>query len=312
MAGVSRVLVAGAGGVIGPPLLRLLRTEHEVIGLTRSDAGAERARAAGATAMVADALDRDAVRRAVEQAQPEVVINQLTAIPKRIDPRRLPEAFEMTNRLRAEATRNLIEAAPAARHVAQSVAFAYVNDGGPLKSEDDPLHHDAPKAFRPNVAGIAALEEATLAAGGVVLRYGHFYGPGTIYARDGSSTEQIRARKLPIVGRGRGLFSFVHVDDAARATAQALHSEQSGVYNVVDDDPAPAAEWIAEIARLIGAPPPRRVPAVLARLAAGPWSVEWMDRLRGATNARAKAVLGWTPRFPVWRDGFRHELGSAA
>lgn len=311
-----RVLVAGASGVLGRALVPLLAAAgHEVVGMARSEAGARRVADLGGEPVVCDALDADAVAAAVREARPDAIVNQLTAIPAAIRPRRVARQFAATNRLRAEGTANLIRAGEplGVRHVAESNAFSYDPAGERrVKHEDDPLNLRAPRTFRPNVAAIAALERQTLDAGGVVLRYGHLYGPGTVYARDGSTTAAVRARRLPVVGGGRGLFSFVHVRDAASATVAALALDGPRVLNVVDDEPAPSAEWIAELARLAGAPPPRRVPAAVAALAAGRWGVEWMDRLAGASNERARRELGWEPEHRHWRAGFAADLGEEA
>src|SRR5947209_2833515 len=309
-----KVLVAGGSGVVGSALLpTLINAGHTAIGLARSEDGTQRIRAGGADAVVVDALDGAALAAAVRRIDPEVVINQLTAIPQRLSPRRLARQFELTNRLRTEGTRNLLAAAKAADvrlYVAQSIAFAYETRGPAIKNEDASLYLSAPASFRPIVQAVADLETQTLEAGGVVLRYGQLYGPGTAYARDGDISRQIARRRLPIVGQGRGLFSFLHLQDAAAATVAALGQSSPGVYNVTHDEPGSSAEWITELASLLGAKPPRRVPAPVARLAAGRWAVEYMDQLRGASNALAKSTFGWEPTLPRWRDGFKAELAA--
>ena len=311
-----RVFVAGATGALGRPLLGVLREAgHDVVGMTRSEHKTALLREAGAEPVVCDAFDRDAVRDAVAAARPDVVVHELTDIPDSIDPRKFEKQFETTDRLRTEGTRNLVDAAVAAgarRIVAQSIAFAYEPGGEPAKTEEEPLFLDSPPPFRRSVHAIHELEGAvtgTAGIEGVVLRYGFFYGTGTAYAFDGSFGKAVRARRLPIVGRGSGVYSFIHVDDAARATALAVERGTPGVYNVVDDEPALVAEWLPLYAEALRAKPPRRAPAFLARLAAGRYGVYLMTGLRGASNAKAKRELGWEPRYPSWRQGFREALG---
>ena len=311
-----RVLVAGATGAIGRPLVPLLSTAgHEVIGLTRSAEKAEALRLTGAEAVVADALDAAAVERAVADAAPDVVVHQLTALPDDYEPRALAKAYPRTSRLRREGTRNLLAAARACgakRVVAQSIAFIYAPEGDALKDETARPWVDAPQPFGEALAACLDLERQVTEAGGglegVVLRYGFFYGPATYYARDGSIARQVLRRRLPVVGGGDGVFSHVHVDDAAAATVAAVEGGATGVYNVVDDDPAPMREWLPLYAEALGAPRPLRVPAVLARLVAGRATVEMATVLRGASNAKARTELGWTPRWASWRTGFREGL----
>lgn len=309
-----RVFVAGATGALGRALVPLLvDAGHQVTGMTRSPERGEGLRAAGADVAVADALDRHAVDRVVRAANPESVIHQLTDIPARIDPRKFRRQFAGTDRLRTEGTRNLVDAAAAAgarRVVAQSVAFAYAPAGPGLREEKDPLYLDAPGGFAPTVEALASLESAVTGSGidGVVLRYGQFYGPGTFYAANGSLAEMVRKRGLPLAGGGNAVSSFIHVHDAAAATMAALDGPP-GTYNVVDDDPARASEWLPEYARALGAPPPRRVPTLLVRLAAGPLGVHQLTKLEGASNAKVKGALGWAPRIASWRQGFRDALG---
>jgi 2-alkyl-3-oxoalkanoate reductase len=308
-----RVFVAGATGAIGRPLLALLVAEgHEVTGMTRSPERAAAVRAAGAEAAVADALDADAVTAAVRQARPEAVVHQLTAIPQRLDARKIVRDFALTDRLRTEGTRHLVAAAQAAdaRIVAQSIAFAYApGPPGTVHVEDDPLIADPPAQFKRSAAAVAELERVVLGAGGLALRYGYFYGPGTSISARGSLGEEVARRRLPIVGGGHGVWSFIHVEDAAHATAAALTRGSAGAYNVVDDEPAPVHEWAPAFADALGAKPPRRVPAWLARPLAGEYGVYTMTRTQGASNARAKAELGWAPRHASWREGFRTALG---
>ncbi|HWG09065.1 MAG TPA: NAD(P)-dependent oxidoreductase [Solirubrobacteraceae bacterium] len=309
-----RVFVAGATGAIGAPLVRLLIAGgHEVTGMTRSPAKAQALRVAGAEPAVADGLDADAVMRAVSQARPDAVVHELTSIPPSLDPRKIARDFELTDRLRTEGTRNLLAAARAAgatRVVAQSVAFAYApGPPGTVHVETDSLVTNPPKQFERSAAAIAELERAVLGAGGLVLRYGYFYGPDTSIARDGSLGREVARRRLPIIGGGHGVWSFIHVDDAARATAAALSNGASGAYNVVDDEPAAVRDWVPALAQALGAKRPRRVPAWLARPLAGEYGLMTMMRAQGASNARAKTELGWTPRYASWREGFRGGLG---
>jgi nucleoside-diphosphate-sugar epimerase len=313
-----RVLVAGATGAIGQPLVRaLLEGGHEVTGLTRRPEAAERLRAESAEAVVCDALDADSVRQALAQARPEVVVNELTSIPWKYSPRRLRKAFAATNHLRREGTRNLAAAASAAgarRLVSQSSAFAYEpGDGGP-NTEDAPLHLAARGGFREVVSAVAELERITLGEpglAGVVLRYGMLYGPGTAFAPDGSYPEQVQARKFPIGGGGEGVWSFLHVDDAVAATVLAVDSDATGIFNVVDDEPAPVREWLPRFAEAIGAPEPRALPGWMIRLVGGPMAADQMMRTRGASNRAARETLGWTPSVPSWREGFEAELSTS-
>jgi nucleoside-diphosphate-sugar epimerase len=313
-----RVFLAGATGAIGRALVPQLRDAgHEVVGMTRSEERGEELRRQGAEPVVCDAFDADGVMRAVEAARPDAVVNQLTDIPKALNPRKSSEQFEMNDRLRTEGSRNLMRAADAAgvrRAVAQSIAFAYA-PGQTLRTEDDDLFDGGPDHWGRTIAALRTLEQATLGSEsiegieGIVLRYGYFYGPGTSYASDGSTAEMVRKRGFPVVGGGAGVYSFIHVDDAAAATVAALDRGAPGIYNVVDDDPAPVSEWLPEYAAALGAPTPRRVPRLAARIAAGKLAVYMMTGLQGATNAKAKRELGWQPRWPTWRQGFREALG---
>ncbi len=311
-----RVFVAGASGAVGRPLLpRLVAAGHEVTGMTRSEKRAEDVRAAGASAAVVDVFDADALRAAMTEASPEVVVHELTSLPDRIDFRKA-DTYAATNRVRTEGTRNLIDGARAAgarRFVCQSIAFAYRPEGAGLKTEDDPLLDDAPGTFGSGVAALREMEGMVLGSEGIdglVLRYGFFYGPGTYYGEDGTSTEDVRRRRMPIVGRGTGVFSFIHVDDAADATVAAVERGAPGVYNVADDDPAPMSEWVPTFAQAAGAKPPRRVPVWLARFVAGKDVTGFALTLRGASNEKAKRELGWEPAHPSWRSGFAESLGA--
>jgi nucleoside-diphosphate-sugar epimerase len=286
-----RVLVAGATGVIGGNLVPLLRAAgHDVVAMSRRPAHG---------IVAADALDREAVRRAVRDAAPDVVVNMLTAIPAALDPRHLARDFALTNRLRTEGTRNLIEAAGGARIISQGLAYAYQPAPG-LADEDQPLWTShTPKQFVPVLAALIELERLTVAAGGLVLRFGHLYGPGTAYAPDGSFAAQVRAGKVPLVGGGHAVFSFTHTADAAGAVVAALDRGAPGrILNVVDDTPVPLHDWLPAYAQLVGGPAPKPAPAPIARLIVGGWGVAFMNRLRGADNARARKELDWTPRHP--------------
>ena len=313
-----RIFVAGATGAIGRRLVPLLVTGgHHVVGMTRTNDGAERIRAMGAEPVVADALDREAVVAAVSEARPEVVVHQLTALTGVRDFRNLDRVFVPTNRLRTEGTDNLLAAAVAAnarRFVAQSFGgWPYAREGDWVKTEDAPLDDDPPATSRHTLAAVRHLEDAVLGAQGlegIVLRYGGFYGPGTSLGEGGAHVEAVRKRRFPLVGKGTGRWSFIHVYDAAAATVAAIERGVPGVYNIVDDEPAPVAEWLPALAAALAAPAPRRVPAWLARLLAGEATVTVMTQNRGASNAKARRELGWTPRYRSWRQGFRQGLAD--
>ena len=312
-----RVFLAGATGAIGRPLVRLLLAGgHEVTGMTRSPERADALRASGAEAVLADALDASAVTDAVAGARPDALIHQLTAIPARIDPRKVIRDFELTDRLRTEGTAHLLAAAAGAgvqRVIAQGVAFAYApGPAGTVHREQDPLNADPPAQFRRSAAALADLERQVLGAGGTVLRYGYFYGPRTAIAPDGGIGAEVARRRMPIVGAGGGVWSFIHVEDAAAATVAALAAGRPGAFNIVDDEPAPVREWLPALAAALGAPPPRRVPALIARPLAGSYGVMTMTRAQGASNARAKDELGWAPSIASWREGFRTRLVELA
>ena len=305
-----RVLVAGATGAMGKQLVpRLADAGHEVFATTRTEAGKARAAELGAVPVNADALDRAEIEAAVRQAEPEVVVHQLTAI-RHIDTRHFERSFAATDRLRIEGTDNLLAAARAVgvrRFVAQSNgAFTYARTGGPVKNEQDPLDHSPVRQMGPMIAAIEHLEKAVLGAAwtdGIVLRFGAFYGPGTSMAPGSEQFETIREGKFPVVGDGGGVWSFVHIADAAEATVAAVENGRRGVYNIVDDDPAPVAEWLPELAAKLGAKKPIHVPRFIGRLAAGQAGVVLMTELRGASNAKAKRELGWRPAHSTWRQG---------
>ena len=304
-----RVFVAGATGAIGRQLVpRLVAAGHEVHGMTRSESKQAMLYELGAVPVVADALDPDQVAEAVGRARPDVIVNQLTAIGS-VDPRHLERDFAPTNRLRTEGTDHLLSAGQAVgvqRFVAQSNALWYVRTGGPVKSEEDPLDTNPPREARTALAALRHLEQAVLSADwteGIVLRYGGFYGPGTSMAPGEEQLELVRRRKFPLVGDGGGVWSFIHVADAAEATVAAVERGHRGVYNVVDDDPAPVAEWLPALAQTLGAKKPMRVPRFIVRLFAGEAAVVMMTEVRGASNAKLKRELAWRPAHPSWRQG---------
>lgn len=311
-----RVFVAGASGAIGLPLVpKLVAAGHEVTGMTRSEGKAATIRDAGAEAVLADALDAGAVEKAVADARPEVIVSQLTSLPREYDIRKID--YEPTNRLRIEGGRNLVAAGRkvgARRYITQSIAFIYAPEGDWVKDEEAKPFSDAPPPFRSGVDGTLRSERETLEADaleGLVLRYGQFYGPGTYFDRGESIAEQVRKRRFPVVGSGDAVFSFVHIADAADATVAAVEHGSPGIYNVVDDDPAPMREWLPFYAEALGAKRPRRVPVFLARLVAGKIAGVMGTQLRGASNAKAKRELGWQPAHPSWRQGFPELLASS-
>jgi len=307
-----RVFIAGATGAIGRELVPLLAERgHQVTAMSRHGA-AGAAAADGATPVAADGLDREAVARAVAAAEPEVVVHQMTALGGDLDFGRFERTFEQTNRLRTEGTDNLIAAARdggARRFVAQSFAgWPYAREGGPVKTEEDPLDPDPPRAVRSTLDAIKHLERAVTEADGlegIALRYGGFYGSGTSLGPSGEQTELVRRRRFPIVGDGGGIWSLIHIHDAAAATLAAIEGGDPGIYNVVDDDPAPVREWLPYLAGVLGAKPPRHVPAWIGRLVSGEHGVILMTAIRGASNAKAKRELDWALRYPSWRQGFR-------
>lgn len=304
-----RVFVAGATGAIGRPLVRrLVEKGYAVVGLARTPERAAALREAGAFAAIADVFDARQLDAAVAAARPDAVIHQLTKIPAAFDLRRVERALAPTNRLREEGTRLLAAAAVKAGarlFLAQSIAFAYGPEGPPLAGEDEPIWTDGPRPTRKLAAALVSLERTTLETkglSGTVLRYGVFAGPGTAYAPSGSMHEAVLRRRLPVPGSGTGVFSFIHVDDAAEATVLALESGERGVFNVVDDAPAALAEWLPAYAAMLGAKPPRRVPALLARLGAGAYGAHLLLRMRGASNRKARERLSFRPRYPSYRE----------
>ncbi len=305
-----RVFVAGATGAMGKQLVpRLVAAGHRVIGMTRTESKQGELWDMGAEPVVADGLDAVQLAEAVALARPDVIVHQLTAIGT-LDLRHFDRAFAPTNRLRTEGTDHLLSAGRAAgvtRFVAQSyAAWPYERTGGPVKSEDDPLDPSPARDMRESLNAIRHLEQAVLGADwteGIVLRYGAFYGPGTSMARGSEQLEMVRQRKFPVVGNGAGVWSFVHIADAAEATVAAIERGHRGVYNVVDDDPAPVAEWLPAVAQTLGVKPPLRVSRFVGRLLAGEAGAVMMTEIRGASNAKAKRELGWQPQHPSWREG---------
>jgi len=311
-----RVLLAGATGAIGQRLVPLLvDAGHHVVGTTRTPAKVDGLRLAGANPVVLDGRDGEAVRRAVLEAEPEVVIHQMTALSGDLDFRHFAESFAETNRLRTETTDRLIGAAVEAgarRFIAQSFAgWPSEQSGSPVKTEDDPLITNPTGPVKETVEAILHLEAVTTGTPGLeglALRYGGFYGSGQTFGKGGAMLEAVVKRQMPIVGGGTGIWSLVHIDDAATATALAVGRGASGLYNIVDDEPAPVSEWLPYLAEVVGARNPRRVPTWLARLIVGEPAVTMMTKIRGSSNAKAKRELGWKLRYPSWRIGFREGL----
>jgi nucleoside-diphosphate-sugar epimerase len=307
-----KIFLAGATGAVGRSLVPLLVARgHHVVGTTRRQDRFAALRAAGAEPVALDVLDADAVRAAVAAAAPDVIVHQATALDGLSDVRHFADAFAQTNRLRTEGTDHLLAAARAAgvrRVVAQSFAgWPYERRGGPAKTEEDPLDPDPPAQLRTTLAAIRHLEAGVTGTDGIegiALRYGGFYGPGTGLAPGGDQYETVRKRRFPLIGAGTGVWSFIHIEDAAAATLAALEHGGSGIYNVVDDEPAPVAEWLPYLARSVGAKPPRHLPAWLGRIVAGEHVVALMTEVRGAANGKARRELGWAPRVGSWRDGF--------
>ena len=314
-----RIFIAGATGALGSRLVPLLtEAGHEVFGSSRKEAGRHAVEALGATGIVMDALDAGSVRAAVAQAKPDVVVHQLTALSSLSgNMKKWDRDFAMTNRLRTEATDHLLAAAQEAgvrRFVAQSYGGHWTNQrtGGPVKTEDDPLIDDPGKEARESLRAIKHVEQAvTTAPGieGVVLRYGNFYGPGNTLSRTGEMGEMVRRAKFPVVGGGAGVWSWIHIEDAAAATVAAIEQGAPGIYNIVDDDPAPIAEWLPYLAEQLGGKKPMRLPAWLARPLIGQFGLALMTTVRGSSNAKAKRELGWTPQYASWREGFRTGIG---
>jgi 2-alkyl-3-oxoalkanoate reductase len=314
-----RIFVVGATGAIGRRLNPVLvQAGHSVVGMTRSPGKTSSLRAAGAEPVVADALDAGGIMEVVRKAAPEVVVHQLTALPAMLDFRKIEQQFALTNCLRTEGTDHLLAAALAVgvrRFVAQSFAgWPYARTGGPVKTEEDPLDASPPAALRRTLEAIRYLEATVIGASGIegmVLRYGGFYGPGNAIGEGGTLLQQVRHRCVPIVGGGTGVWSFIHVDDAAHATLAGIERGRGGIYNIVDDVPAPVAAWLPALASALGAMPPRHVPAWVARFLIGEQGIMFMTEVCGASNAKAKRELGWQPVWASWRDGFARGLGES-
>jgi nucleoside-diphosphate-sugar epimerase len=315
-----KVLVAGATGAMGRQLLpRLVEDGHDDVGITRSEAKLALIEELGGSGVVADVLDPDAVARVVAETAPEVIIHELTALNRPFDTRHFDETFAETNRLRTEGTDHLLAAGRAVgvkRFIAQSYAgWPAERTGGPVKTEEAPYDPAPPKGMRESLKAIRYLEQAVTGAEwteGIVLRYGGFYGPGTSLSREGGAqVEMLRERKFPLVGDGAGVWSFVHIADAAEATVAAVTRGRPGsIYNIVDDDPAPVAEWLPVAADALGAPAPRHVPRWIGRLFAGEVGAIMMTEVRGASNEKAKRELGWQPRHASWRAGFAEAVAA--
>ncbi|MEU4453430.1 NAD(P)-dependent oxidoreductase [Nocardioides sp. NPDC023903] len=314
-----RIFIAGGTGAVGVRMVPLLvAAGHEVFGSTRHDAGREALAGIGATGIVMDPLDAQSVHDAVAKAEPEVVVHQLTALGGLSgNLKKWDQDFAMTNRLRTEGTDHLLAASRAAgvrRFVAQSFGggWTYERTGGWVKDESSPMITDPGKEARGALAAIRHLEEAVTTASdleGLVLRYGNFYGPGNAASREGAIGELLRAGKMPVVGGGTGVWSFVHIDDVGAATAAAVERGAPGIYNIVDDDPAPVNQWMPFLAEQVGGRNPMRLPAWLARPLIGEFGVALMTSVRGSSNAKAKRELGWTPSYATWREGFRTGIG---
>jgi nucleoside-diphosphate-sugar epimerase len=304
------VYIAGGAGVVGVRLIpQLVERGHRVTATTTNPAKLDLLRALGADGVVVDGLDEPAVGESVAKAEPDAVVHQMTALGAGIDPRRFDRSFALTNRLRTEGLDHLLAAVRAVgvpHVVAQSyTGWPNARTGDWVKTEDDPLDPEPPKAQRESLAAIRYLEAAVREVGGTVLRYGGFYGDAS-----DPMVAMVRKRQFPLVGGGTGYMSWIHLDDAAGATVRALETGARGVYNIVDDEPAPASEWLPYLAECIGARPPLHLPVWLARLAAGEVAVSMLTRTRGSSNARAKRDLGWELRWPTWREGFRDGLAT--
>lgn len=313
-----RIFLAGATGALGKRLAPLLVSSgHHVIGMTRTLTKVDELRASGVQPAIADGLDQGAVMDAVTEARPDIVVHQMTALSKVRDFKNFDEQMELTNRLRTDGTRYLLAAAMAAgaqRFVAQSyTGWPNEQTGGRVKNEDDPLDASPPKTMKRTLDAIRELEQIVSTAPrlrGIALRYGSFYGPGTSLGERGDITEMVRKRRFPIVGAGAGVWSFIHIDDAAEATRLAIEGGAPGIYNIVDDEPAEVSTWLPELARSLGAKPPYRMPAWIARLLIGDFGMLMMTSARGSSNEKARRLLGWRPIFGTWREGFRHGLAG--
>ncbi len=313
-----KIFLAGATGAVGKRLLPLLVSDgHQVSASTRTRSKMDGVRAAGADPVIVDALDRDAVMKTIMAVRPDVIVHQMTALASIRSLKNFDEEFALTNRLRTEGTEYLLAAARAVgahRFIAQSyTGWPNIREGGRVKTEDDPLDPHPPQAMRQTLDAIRQLETIVSGASattGIILRYGSFYGPGTSVALNGEIVGLVRQRKFPIFGDGAGVWSFTHIDDAANATRLAIERGPSGIYNIVDDEPAEVSVWLPELARAVGAKPPYHVPTWLGRLVIGDAGMSMMTAVRGSSNAKAKRVLGWQPIYSSWRDGFHSGLAS--
>ena len=311
-----KVLVAGATGGLGQSLVpKLVAAGHDVTAMIRSESSAAGVRAFGANVVLADGLDAVAVKAAVDSVRPEVVVHQMTALKGGINFKKFDQSFAVTNRLRTEGLDHLLSASQAAgvrRFVVQSYAGWNLKHGdSPTNTEDAPYDPNPVPATRQTLAAIKYLESTVTGAEGiegVVLRYASFYGPTADIGKGGSVVELIKKRRLPLIGSGTGVWSFIHYDDAADATVKAIDSDATGIYQIADDDPAEARVWLPEFARILGAKPPRHIPAWLGRLAVGDVGVAAFTEIRGADNSLAKQTFNWQPGYPSWRQGFRQGL----
>jgi nucleoside-diphosphate-sugar epimerase len=309
---MTRILLAGATGVLGRPLTERLRESgHEVFGIYRSHASADALRALGCTPVAVDVFDERAVAKTFQDVRPEVVLHQITALARDPTSRAMAASVRATSDLRRRTVPLFarLSQEAGARFIAQSISFVTKPEGPDVQDESAPLWLDGPRVVADTVDAVRVLEEATVAAGGIALRYGFFYGPGTWYARDGAIVNMIRDRRLPLTGSGGGFASFVHVDDAVQATMSAMTRGERGVYNVCDDEPVRQRDWLPELARMLGAKPPRRAPSWLVRAVAGAAAVYYANTLRGASNAKAKKELRFTAR--AWRTAFATELAAS-
>ena len=312
-----KVFVAGGTGAIGKSLVpHLVEMGHDVMALARTPQKGREVAALGAKAAVADALDKEGLTAAIRRAEPEVIIHQLTALAGVGNFKKLDEEFALTNRFRTEVTDTMLAAARlvgARRFIAQSFCgWPFARDGGPVKTEEDPLDPSPPARFRKTLAAIRYLEEAVRRMADVealALRYGFIYGPGTSIANGAAIIQRVRRRRIPIVGNGGGIWSFIHIQDVARVTVAAMSRGAPGIYNVVDDEPAPVSTWLPFLAHVLGAEPPWKVPVWLGKLAIGDGGVSMMTNIRGGSNAKAKREFGWQPIYPSWRRGFVEGLG---
>jgi 2-alkyl-3-oxoalkanoate reductase len=312
---VLKVLVVGASGAVGSRLVpKLVGRGHEVIGTYKSPANLQRVRDIGAEPLLLDILEASAVREAMMTTKPDAIVHEATSLNKKLDFRKPDVAFADTNKLRTIGTDNLLAAAHevgTSRFIAQSYAsYRYVRTGGMVKTEEDPLDPDPPRPMRETYSAMSHLDKAVIEAGGVALRYGGLYGDPASPSERANFLDPVLKRSFPIVGTGEGYASFVHLDDAAEATVLALEKDVKGIFNVVDDEPAPVREWLPYLAKVLGAKPPRHFPAWAARLVAGELAVMMGEQLRGASNAKAKRELVWNLRYPSWRQGFAAAYGS--